>query len=492
MNNGFYWPDSLDIQRTTQKQYILAGKEWHKMPKPVLAIVGRPNVGKSSFFNRLIGEQVAIVEDQPGTTRDRIYGSTEWNGVTFSVIDTGGMVLGLAAEPGTGPQGEVTEEDIARRTREQAEAAIHEADVILLMVDAKTGLTSTDSEIADILRKSEKPVIVAANKADSEERRLNAVEFYALGLGEPIPISSKHSINTGDLLDQVVDAFPKEAAEEEEEDQEVKIAIVGRPNVGKSRLLNAILGQERVIVSDEPGTTRDAIDTRFEYTEGESEDAVNYDLTLIDTAGIRKRGRIDQGIERYSVIRTLKAIQRADVVLMVIDATEGITAQDTHIAGYILDEVKGMVLVVNKWDLVEKDSNTIYEYTAHLRQELSFIPYVTFVFISAKFGQRVTKVLPVALSVARERMKRVSTGQLNKLMKEAVDAHPPASKPGKWVKFYYATQADVKPPTFVFFTNDADSVHFSYKRYLENQLRGAFGFEGTPIKLIFRTRQHTD
>ena len=233
------------------------------MPKPVLAIVGRPNVGKSSFFNRLIGEQVAIVEDQPGTTRDRIYGSTEWNGVTFSVIDTGGMVLGVAAEPGTGPQGEVTEEDIARRTREQAETAIQEADVILLMVDAKTGLTSTDSEIADILRKSEKPVIVAANKADSEERRLNAVEFYALGLGEPIPISSKHSINTGDLLDQVVAAFPKEAVEDEGEDQEVKIAIVGRPNVGKSRLLNAILGQERVIVSEVPGTTRDAIDTKF-------------------------------------------------------------------------------------------------------------------------------------------------------------------------------------------------------------------------------------
>jgi GTP-binding protein len=462
------------------------------MPEPVLAIVGRPNVGKSSFFNRLIGEQVAIVEDQPGTTRDRIYGSTEWNGVTFTVIDTGGMVLGQAAEPGSGPQGEVTEEDILQRTREQAEAAIEEADVILLMVDAKTGLTSTDSDIADVLRKSKKPVIVAANKADSEERRLNAVEFYALGLGDPIPISSKHSINTGDLLDQVVAALPAQVEGEEEEDEEVKIAIVGRPNVGKSRLLNAILGQERVIVSDVPGTTRDAVDTQFEYTEGEGDETVNYNLTLIDTAGIRKRGRIDPGIERYSVIRTLKAIQRADVVLMVIDATEGITAQDTHIAGYVLDEVKGMVLVVNKWDLVEKDSNTIYEYTDHLRQELSFIPYVTFVFISAKFGQRVNKVLPVALSVARERTKRVSTGQLNKLMKEAVDAHPPASKPGKWVKFYYATQADVKPPTFVFFTNDADSVHFSYKRYLENQLRGAFGFEGTPIKLIFRTRQHTD
>ncbi len=462
------------------------------MPKPVLAIVGRPNVGKSSFFNRLIGEQVAIVEDQPGTTRDRIYGDTEWNGVVFTVIDTGGMVLGEAAEPGTGPQGEVTEEDIMSRTREQAEAAIEEADVILFMVDAKTGLTAADNDIADILRQSKKPVILAANKADSEERRLNAVEFYALGLGDPIPISSKHSINTGDLLDQAVDAFPKEEEIEEEEEEQVKIAIVGRPNVGKSRLLNAILGQERVIVSDMPGTTRDAIDTQFEYIEGEGEEADKYDVTLIDTAGIRRRGRIDPGIERYSVIRTLRAIQRADVVLLVIDATEGITAQDTHIAGYVLEEAKGLVLVVNKWDLVEKDSNTIYEYTDHLRQELSFIPYVTFVFISAKFGQRVNKVLPAAIKVARERTKRVSTGQLNKLVKEAVDAHPPASKPGKWVKFYYATQADIKPPTFVFFTNDAENVHFSYKRYLENQLRGVFGFEGTPIRLVFRTRQHTE
>jgi GTP-binding protein len=432
------------------------------------------------------------VEDQPGTTRDRIYGDTEWNGVVFTVIDTGGMVLGEAAEPGTGPQGEVTQEDIERRTREQAEAAIEEADVILFMVDAKAGLTAADSDIADVLRQSDKPVIVAANKADSEERRLNAVEFYALGLGDPIPMSSKHSINTGDLLDQVVEAFPKEEEEAEEEDEKVKIAIVGRPNVGKSRLLNAILGQERVIVSDVPGTTRDAIDEHFEYIEGEGEEAVKYDVTLIDTAGIRRRGRIDPGIERYSVIRTLRAIQRADVVLLVIDATEGITAQDTHIAGYVLEESKGMVVVVNKWDLVEKDSNTIYEYTDHLRQELSFIPYVTFVFISAKFGQRVNKVLPAAIKVAKERTKRVSTGQLNKLVKEAVDAHPPASKPGKWVKFYYATQADINPPTFVFFTNDAENVHFSYKRYLENQLRGAFGFEGTPVKLIFRTRQHTE
>jgi GTP-binding protein len=461
------------------------------MPRPVVAIVGRPNVGKSSFFNRLIGEQVAIVEDQPGTTRDRIYGVTEWNGVEFTVIDTGGMVMGDVAEPGTGPQGEITEEDIMTRTREQAEAAIEEADVIIFMVDAKTGLTAADSEISEVLRTSHKPVVLAANKADSEERRLNSVEFYELGLGDPIPMSSKHSINTGDLLDKVVEAFPPQEQPSEDDDEVIRVAIVGRPNVGKSRLLNAILGHERVIVSDVPGTTRDAIDTTFEYTE-EGEDGKTYEVTLIDTAGIRRRGRIEPGIERYSVIRTLRAIQRADVTLLVIDATEGITAQDTHIAGYVLEETKGMILVVNKWDLVEKDSNTIYEYTAHLRQELNFMPYVPFVFISAKFGQRVTKVLPMALKVAHERTKRIGTGQLNKLVKEAVEAHPPPSKPGKWVKFYYATQADIRPPTFVFFTNDAEAVHFSYKRYLENQLRGAFGFEGTPIKLIIRTRQHTE
>ncbi len=462
------------------------------MPRPVLAIVGRPNVGKSSFFNRLIGEQLAIVEDQPGTTRDRIYGDTDWNGVEFTVIDTGGLVLGEMAEPGTGPQGQVTEEEIRQRTREQAQAAIEEADVILFMVDAREGLTAEDMDIAEILRKSHKPVIVAANKADSEERRLNAVEFYALGLGDPIPISSKHSINTGDLLDKIVEAFPARPEAEEEQEEEIRIAIVGRPNVGKSRLLNAILGQERVIVSEVPGTTRDAIDTDFEYTEGEGEEARTYKVTLIDTAGIRRRGRIEPGIERYSVIRTLRAIQRADVVLLVIDATEGLTAQDTHIAGYVLEEAKGMVLVVNKWDLVEKDSNTIYAYTDHLRQELNFMPYVPFVFISAKYGQRVNKVLPLALKVARERAKRVPTAQLNRLVKEATEAHPPPSKPGKWLKFYYATQADIKPPTFVFFVNDPDSVHFSYRRYLENQIRGAFGFEGTPIKMIFRERHQTE
>jgi len=452
------------------------------MAKPVLAIVGRPNVGKSSLFNRLVGEQMAIVQDQPGTTRDRLYGDAEWNGVEFTVIDTGGLVLDETL-PG---EIELSSEEIVRRTREQAQAAIEEADVVLFMVDARSGLTGADEEISEVLRKSAKPVIVAANKAESEERRLNAVEFYQLGLGDPMPISAHHAVNTGDLLDEIVAAFPP-PGEEEEDENVTRIALVGRPNVGKSRLLNALLGQERVIVSDVPGTTRDAIDTELTY--GEGEDARQ--ITLIDTAGIRRRGHIESGVEKYSVIRTLRAITRADVVLLLIDATEGITAQDTHIAGYVLEQFKSMVLIVNKWDLVEKDSHTLTEFTAKLRQELNFIPYVPFLFISAKFGQRTNKVLPEALRVAAERTKRVPTAQLNKLMKEATTAHPPPSKPGKWVKFLYATQAETSPPTFVFFVNDAEAVHFSYKRFLENQLREAFGFEGTPINLIFRTR-HAD
>jgi GTPase len=452
------------------------------MAKPVLAIVGRPNVGKSSLFNRLVGEQRAIVQDQPGTTRDRLYGDADWNGVEFTVIDTGGLVLDETL-PG---EIELSSEEIVRRTREQAQAAIEEADVVLFMVDARSGMTGADEEIAEVLRKSAKPVIVAANKAESEERRLNAVEFYQLGLGDPMPISAHHAVNTGDLLDEIVAAFPPPGAEEEDENV-TRIALVGRPNVGKSRLLNALLGQERVIVSDMPGTTRDAIDTELTYGEGEEARPI----TLIDTAGIRRRGHIESGVEKYSVIRTLRAITRADVVLLLIDATEGITAQDTHIAGYVLEQFKSMVLIVNKWDLVEKDSHTLAEFTAKLRQELNFIPYVPFLFISAKFGQRTTKVLPEALRVAAERTKRVPTAQLNKLMKEATMAHPPPSKPGKWVKFLYATQAETSPPTFVFFVNDAEAVHFSYKRFLENQLREAFGFEGTPIHLIFRTR-HAD
>ena len=452
------------------------------MARPVLAIVGRPNVGKSSLFNRLVGEQMAIVEDQPGTTRDRLYGTADWNGVDFTVIDTGGLVLDETL-PG---EIELSNEEIVRRTREQAQTAIEEADVVLFMVDARSGLTGADEEIAEVLRKTHKPVIVAANKAESEARRQDAVEFYRLGLGDPIPISAHHAVNTGDLLDEIVAAFPQEDAQEEEEET-TGIAIIGRPNVGKSRLLNAILGQERVIVSDIPGTTRDAIDTRITVGEGEAA----HEVILIDTAGIRRRGRIEVGVEKFSVIRTLRAITRSDVVLLLIDATEGITAQDTHIAGYVLEQYKSMLLIVNKWDLVEKDANTVAEFTNEIRQELNFMPYVPILFISAKFGQRVNRVLPTALEIAEQRTRRIPTGQLNKVIKEAVENHPPPSKPGKWLKVLYATQADISPPTFVFFVNDPERVHFSYQRYLENKLRAAFGFEGTPIKMVFRTR-HAD
>ncbi len=456
------------------------------MAKPIVAIVGRPNVGKSTFFNRMIGETVAIVQDEPGTTRDRIYGETEWSGRTFTLVDTGGVEVSPGTDPNAGPVAALTAEDsqmlldeITRHTREQAAVAIEEADLILFMVDAKSGLTATDQELAEIMRRSNKPLILVANKADSEERRQNAVEFYQLGLGDPVAISTHHGINTGDLLDMILAQLPA-SEEQEEEDNRVKIAIVGRPNVGKSRLLNAILGQERVIVSDVPGTTRDAIDTVLEWNDEQ--------VVIIDTAGIRRRGRIERGVEHYSVIRTVRAINRADVVLLVIDAHEGLTAQDAHIAGYVLEANKSIVLVINKWDMVEKDDETMREYTAQIQEELQFLSYAPMIFISAKYGQRVTKVLPIAMHVAQERRKRVPTALLNKLLKDAVSEHQPPSKPGKWVKFYYATQADINPPTFVFFVNEAEAVHFSYKRYLENRLRQVFGYEGTPLKMEFRTR----
>jgi len=442
------------------------------LTKPLVAIVGRPNVGKSTFFNRVVGQKVAIVEDIPGTTRDRLYGDAEWNGRHFTLIDTGGLEFELTKEE------EAETDEIIRQTRNQAQAAIEEADVIVFMVDAKTGLTASDQEIADVLRRTKKPVILAANRADSEERRQNSVEFYELGVGEPIPVSSYHGTNTGDLLDAITNQLPDEANDEEV--KSIRIAIIGRPNVGKSRLLNSILGQERVIVSDIPGTTRDAIDTEIVINEQQ--------ITIIDTAGIRRRGHIEQGIEKYSVMRTLRAINRSTVVLLVIDASEGITAQDAHIAGYALDAVKGIVLVVNKWDKIEKDSTTMQDYTAKIRQELEFLSWVPMVFTSAKFGQRVNKVLDLALQVAEERRKRVPTATLNKLIREAVDEHAPPTKPGKWLKVLYATQADIDPPTFVFSVNDVKQVHFSYERYLENKLRQSFGFEGTPIRLVFRGR----
>lgn len=447
------------------------------MTKPLVAIVGRPNVGKSTFFNRVVGEKVAIVEDLPGTTRDRLYGDGEWNGRYFTLIDTGGLEFETSENY---IQDEDSADEIARQTRGQAQAAIEEADLIVFMVDAKTGITTADREIAEILRKTKKPVVVAANRADSEERRLNAVEFYELGVGDPIPVSSYHGTNTGDLLDKITENLPEQP--EEEEDKSIRVAIIGRPNVGKSRLLNAILGQERVIVSDVPGTTRDAIDTEI---------IVNgVDVTLIDTAGIRRRGHIDQGIEKYSVMRTLRAINRSNVVLLVVDASEGVTAQDTHIAGYALEQSKGIVLVVNKWDKIEKDTHTMDEHTLKVRQEFDFMSWVPLVFTSAKFGQRVNKVLDLALHVADERRKRIATSLLNKVVRDAVAAHAPPSKPGKWLKILYATQADVDPPTFIFSVNDAKAVHFSYERYLENKLRETFGFEGTPIRMFFRGREN--
>jgi GTP-binding protein len=439
--------------------------------RPIVAIVGRPNVGKSTLFNRLVGERQAIVEDEPGTTRDRVYGSADWGGVDFTVVDTAGMQDDREIASAS-----LTE--IARHTRDQVKSAIEEADVIVFLADVKAGLTAADQDIADLLRRADKPIVLAANKADNLERRSDSVEFYNLGLGEPIAISAYHGGGTGDLLDRVVEALPE--AEEEPETEGPAIAIVGRPNVGKSRLLNALLGQERAIVSDVPGTTRDSLDTDIIWA--------GQPMTLIDTAGIRRRGRVEQGIERYSVIRSMRAIDRSDVVLLLIDANEGFTAQDLHIAGYVEERKKGMVLVVNKWDLIEKDTHTMDEYREHAKVALDFMPYVPLVFISAKFGQRVQQVLETALLVVEERQRRVATGPLNKLLKNAVAKHPPASKPGKWLKFFYATQADVAPPTFVFFCNDPKQLHFSYRRYIENELRENFGFVGTPIRLSFRSR----
>ena len=445
------------------------------MARPIVAIVGRPNVGKSTLFNRLVGERRAIVEDEPGTTRDRLYGTVAWGGVDFTIVDTAGLQDAAEIDGST-----IVE--IARRTRDQAQSAIDEADVIIFIVDTKSGMTAGDHEVADLLRRTDKPTILVANKVDNINRKDMAVEFYELGLGDPMAMSSYHGVGTSDLLDRIVENLPH--FEEEPEIAGPKIAIVGRPNVGKSRLVNALIGEERSIVSDVPGTTRDSLDTHMEWN--------GRPLTLIDTAGIRRRGRIEQGIEHFSVLRSMRAIDRSDVVLLVVDSTEGFTAQDLHIAGYVEEQKKGIVVIVNKWDLIEKDSSTMDLYRDEAKRQLDFLPYAPLVFISAKFGQRVQNVLEMALLVEMERRKRVSTSALNKLLREAVAAHAPASKPGKWLKFYYATQADVSPPTFVFFCNDPQSVHFSYKRYLENQIRDQFGFVGNPVRMAFRGREEDE
>jgi GTPase len=464
--------------------------------KPLVAIVGRPNVGKSTFFNRMIGERVAIVEDLPGTTRDRIYGDTDWNGREFTLIDTGGLELGSEIPVGqVGLDGQPG--DIMKRVRAQAELAIDEADVIIFMVDAQAGITAADDEVADLLRRTQKPVILTANKSDNARLRQDVVEFYALGIGEPITISSTQGTGTGDLLDLIVDALPPEdQGPEGEEDEEVtRIAIVGRPNVGKSSLLNGILGFQRSIVSEVPGTTRDAIDIEFEYKDKK--------LVLIDTAGIRRRGRVGPGVEKYSVLRSSRAIDRCDVAVVVIDASEGLSAQDTHIAGEIQEKAKGVVVIVNKWDLAQvqrrEEREGIYphpddeiesaeQYRKILAEGLKFIPYAPVVFASAKTGYHVQSLLDIVLNIAEMRYLRIPTSRLNEVVQEAVRRHNPTVFKGKVMKIYYATQTQVNPPTFVFFVNNPQALHFSYERYLENQLRYAFSFKGTGIRLQFRAR----
>lgn len=436
------------------------------MTKPLVALVGRPNVGKSTLFNRLVEQPLAIVEDVPGTTRDRIYADAEWGGTTFTFVDTGGLVPDSS-------------DDLATLVRVQVQVAIAEAEAIIFLVDVKEGVTGSDLEIAGLLRRSGKPVLLAVNKADNERRRRDAMEFYELGLGEPIPISAHHGTGTGDLLDALLKVGWSEMRPLPTEG--TSIAIVGRPNVGKSSLLNNLLGRERMIVSETPGTTRDAVDSLIDWN--------GQQVTLIDTAGIRKRGRIIPGIERYSVIRALRAIQRADVALLLLDATEGITEQDAHIAGYVVDEARGLVLVVNKWDLVEKDAYSVQYYTDEIRRALRFVAYAPLVFVSAITGQRVREAMDVALEVQESRSTRVPTGELNRLVMDAVSRHAPPSKRGKRLKIYYATQVGTAPPRFVFFVNDPDLVHFSYQRYLENQLRESFGFEGSPVRMAFRRRR---
>jgi len=467
--------------------------------KPLVAIVGRPNVGKSTFFNRMLGERVAIVEDMPGTTRDRLYGDTDWNGREFTLIDTGGLELG----PGI-PVGQVglngQSGDLMNHVTAQVQLAIEEADVIIFMVDARSGITAADEEVAHMLRRVQKPVILTANKADNAARRMDAVEFYALGLGDPNEISSVQGTGTGDLLDLIVEALPPfEESPEEDEEGITRIAIVGRPNVGKSSLLNSILGFKRSIVSDVPGTTRDAIDTELEF-EG-------HKIRLVDTAGIRRRGRIGPGVEKFSVLRSSRAIERCDVALLLIDASEGLAAQDTHIVGEIFEQAKGVIVVVNKWDLSQQQRRAEREgqfaqpddeidsadaYRKLLAQDLKFIPYAPIVFASAKTGYHVQSILQNALRVAEMRYLRISTSRLNEVVRDAVQKHNPTVIRNKPLRVYYATQARVNPPTFVFFVNDPQAVHFSYERYLENRLRDAFGFLGTPIRLQFRARTRSE
>ncbi len=436
------------------------------MSKPLVAIVGRSNVGKSTLFNKLIGRRLSIVEDTPGVTRDRIYADAEWLTHSFTLIDTGGI------EP-------ASEGIIAVQMRRQAELAIETADVIIFLVDGREGMTAADEEVAAMLRRSNKPVVLAVNKLDAPKYNDAIYEFYALGLGDPVIVSAGQGLGLGDMLDEVCAHFPPEA--EEEGEHPLNIAVVGKPNVGKSSLVNAILGEERCIVSNIPGTTRDAVDTLF-TVDGEP-------FVLVDTAGIRRKRAVeDETIERYSVIRSLAAVRRADVVLIVVDAEQGLSEQDVKIAGYVHEEGKPSVLVVNKWDLIEKDTNTMNQFKKDMQVDLAFMDYVPFLFLSAKTGQRVNKLLGAAKESYAQSIRRITTGTLNDIVNEAISMTEPPAMSGKRLKIYYATEVSVQPPTFVIFVNDEALVHFSYKRYMENYFRKTFGFAGTPIKIIFRTR----
>ncbi|RNC28039.1 MAG: GTPase Der [Candidatus Dichloromethanomonas elyunquensis] len=438
------------------------------MSKPVVAIVGRPNVGKSTLFNRVVGGLVAIVENTPGVTRDRLYFDAEWLGRKFILIDTGGIEFKDETTP------------LSAKMKQQAEIAVDEADIVIFLVDAKAKVTPDDEQIAKYLRKSGKPILLAANKVENFTNfETEAHEYLSLGFSDAIPVSAVHGMNIGDLLDTVISNLPENPDEDYDPDV-VKIAVIGRPNVGKSSIVNMLLGEERVIVSDIPGTTRDAIDTPFRYEER------NY--VLIDTAGIRRKKKIAEVTENYSVIRSFRAVDRADVVLMVINAVEGVTDQDKKIVGYAHEQGKGLILIINKWDLIAKDDKTLNKYEKEMREELAFIGYAPTQFVSAKTGQRINKIMDLVEFVAEQTSRRILTSTLNSQLREWVHLNPPPSDKGKRLKILYATQQSVQPPTFIFFVNDPELMHFSYRRYLENQLRKNFGFEGSPIRLIMRKR----
>ncbi len=439
------------------------------MAKPIVAIVGRPNVGKSTLFNKITGSRIAIVDDMPGVTRDRLYADAEWLNRAFTLIDTGGL------DPDS-------DDTITRDMMRQAQTAIETADVIIFLTDIKSGLMEADRDVADLLRKAKKPVVLAVNKVDTPSRISDDIyEFYELGLGEPVAVSAGQALMLGDLLDVVTGYFPKNSPKADEEDERIKVAIVGKPNVGKSSLINKMLGEERLIVSDIPGTTRDAVDTYITRD--------GHEYVFIDTAGLRRKSKIKENIERYSIVRTVAAVERCDVCVLLIDAEEGVTDQDTKIAGIAHERGKAAVIAVNKWDLIEKTDKTMNEHIKQIDTELAYMPYAPKLFISAMTGQRVGKLYELIFAAYQNNAMRVSTGVLNEVITEAVAMHQPPTDKGKMLRIYYTTQVSVKPPTFVFFVNSSKLMHYSYKRYLENKIRAAFGFDGTPVHFIVRNRE---